>query len=471
MDDLAQVGSHAISGVRALVPRHRLRVLVQRHRLRRASNVLAVAAGAPVVPTWVGVEHEFLVFDESGGRADFRALIHGLRLGRRDLVPGDRNAYRLPTGSVVTADTTEAEIATPPTTLRAGFARQLDGWLAYERGALAARLAGLGVSLRGDSTHLNVSLPADLDADRVADLFATRFAAGLMLLLDRSTSPGLLVRPRPMRLELGGEYAVGDTLRAALAYAVGGTLACVAHVRGSRDAGLPPALAARLERGALRYGWYVDRAAFGVDLYAAGRNASLVTTEGLVTTAQEQLERSWSTARAAVAPHVGAHDLRAADEIVSRAGRLPTERPVAEQEADVAAPRRPRSAFGSALRAIRRPGFDAAPVMLSWSAGVWLVAQRERCRAAFVAVPGADLEPFMALLRGGALDMAVMDYLAMPPAGRRLASPTSVAKPGMYDEMGLRSGLLPTERDQSGRPLRPIRTRHSLPADAALASA
>lgn len=420
-------------------------------------------------PLWLGLEHEFLVFGGGGHRLDFRTVIHGLGLGRPDLVPGDRNAYRLPTGSVVTADTTEAEIATPPIEVRPGFAARLDGWAAFERAALAGRVAPL--TLGGESTHLNVALPRDVDADRVADLFATRFAPGLMLLMDRWTSPGLLVRPRPFRLELGGEYVTGSALRAATAYSVGATLACVAWLRHRRKVELPAALAMRLERGVLRYGWYVDRRAFGVDLYAHGRSTWLATVDDERMCAQNHLERAWSVARRHVEPHADRVDLRDADDLVGGRGLLPVERLESEPETTVARPRRPRSAFGTAVRVHRRPGYELAPVMLTWQAAVFLAVRRDRRQAAFIALPGAALGGFFERLRAGDLDAAVEAYLALRPAGRRLSDPRQLMGIGLHDELGLRAGLLAPERDYWGRLVRHRLPGHSVPAGAGSASA
>lgn len=93
-----------------------------------------------------------------------------------------------------------------------------------------------------------------------------------MLLMDRIDSPGLLVRPRPGRTELCGEFLEDEPLAAVAAFVAGSTRACAAAVRrpGGRTA-LPPRLDVRLARAVHRYGWYVDRRAFGTDLHAAGR--------------------------------------------------------------------------------------------------------------------------------------------------------------------------------------------------------
>ena len=47
---------------------------------------------------------------------------------------------------------------------------------------------------------------------RYARLYTETFAAALMLLMNRDDSPGLLVRPRPGRAELCGEFTGSQAL-------------------------------------------------------------------------------------------------------------------------------------------------------------------------------------------------------------------------------------------------------------------
>jgi hypothetical protein len=119
---------------------------------------------------------------------------------------------------------------------------------------------------------------------RTATLVVRHLSPALMLLLDRRSSPGLLVRPRPGRLEVCGEYVTGSALRQVLAVVVAAGELC-AEAAGSRPARalLPPRLSLRTERAAVRYGSYVDRRAFGPDLYADGRSAVLRVRGGRIT--------------------------------------------------------------------------------------------------------------------------------------------------------------------------------------------
>jgi hypothetical protein len=419
-------------------------------RNRSASFDFArVIAGRPHTDTgWVGIEHEFLCHDASGKRVDFRTVIPTLDLGPGNLVPSDLRARWLPSGTVLTADQLEAEIATPPIALRPGFATVLDGWARSERDRLGEHVNP--IKLTGDSTHINVTVPRDVDPDAVADLFASRYAVGQMLLMDRRASPGLLVRPRPNRLEIGGEYAVGSALRAAVAYAAGATLACVEAARTRNAASLPEALEVRLERGKIRYGWYASRTAFGGDLYAEGRSATLRTKTGGVITANEAMAAAWRVARANLAPLACDADLVDADQMVGGGLQLPIERGDDDLEHQVASPVEPSSEFGKASMPCARPGYDLAPVMLTWELAVFLIADEPGHRFAFGVVPGRALDGFLSALDGGALDESIVRYLAHPPTARRLTKFRQTARPGLYDQLGLRAALLAPERDYWG---------------------
>jgi hypothetical protein len=95
-------------------------------------------------------------------------------------------------------------------------------------------------------------------------------------------------------LEIGGEYADGDALAAAMLVTIGATIACR---RASRQAALPPALRGdRACRSAL--GWY-GRSAFGSDLYTEGRP---FFARAATITAAEHLRRCVAIAQRARRP-------------------------------------------------------------------------------------------------------------------------------------------------------------------------
>ena len=427
----------------------------------------ACSAHAGRARPWVGIEHEFLCHDADGNRVDFRSVIDSLGLAAAHLVPTDPRARWLPTGTLLTADKMEAEIATPPADVGAGFPRRLDAWAAFERGELTARVPHL--QLTGDSTHINVSLPADVDPDDVADMFVSRFACGQMLLMDRRHSPGLLVRPRPGRLEIGGEYAVGSALRSALAYAAGATFACIEAIRSGARAGLPPALLVRVERNVLRYGWYVARTAFGGDLYLDGRDALLATVDGGLVSADDSMTDAWAVARRHLEPVTDAHDLHDADAIAAGDIQLPIERLNDEVEHDPATPEAPHSAFGLAASIEPRASFELAPVLLTWELAVFILATADLRRSAFAAVPGRHLQGFTDALESGDLDVPIRHYLQSRHPRTRLLNHEQAMQPGLFDELGLRVALLAPERDYVGRTMR-LRLRQPLPAGSVVKS-
>ena len=169
----------------------------------------------------LGAEQEFEVF-EGGAKGDFRRLIDAVLASAA--LPAGALTYYLDTGTLVTCDGWEAEIAVPPVPAERGGCRRLVDLVCSQRTVLAGlvdvygRATGRALSLRGYSTHLSAYC-AMVDADPVCRLYATTMAPAMMLHLDLATSPGLLVRPRTYRFEIGGEYAgPADVLTAAAVF-------------------------------------------------------------------------------------------------------------------------------------------------------------------------------------------------------------------------------------------------------------
>ncbi|GAC1576653.1 MAG: hypothetical protein NVS3B18_10490 [Candidatus Dormibacteria bacterium] len=391
----------------------------------------------------LGVEHEYAVMLH-GRAVDFRGLVHGLGLGWPNLDPGDPDSYRLGSGAAVTADEAEAEIALAPMACSAGFATRVAALARAESQALAERLPA-GASLVGYSTHLSVSVSRSR-AEAVAQLFATSFAPALMLLMDQPSSPGLLVRPRPGRLELGGEFVDGSRLTAVVLFAVGSVRAGLAAVRyGGARVGIPEPLSVALQPDDRRYGWFVDRSAFGTDLYQQGRSARLTTRSGATISAQDRLAAAWRVARHFVASDATSAELDAVDRLVCGDEPLPRADDSVAHGAAAAAPPTP-GPYGAARDARRRPHFDLAPVMLTWDTAVFVAAHPDRSRLAFATVPGPLLGSFQALLDEGGLDDVIGDYLRLQSANRRLTGHAQVGHAGLYDQVDHRIRLLTPER-------------------------
>ncbi|HSH11202.1 MAG TPA: hypothetical protein VLA10_05395, partial [Ilumatobacter sp.] len=161
----------------------------------------ALDAACPPGRRVVGIEHEYAVF-RGKAQLDFASIVHDLGIPGERLHPTNGDMYLTASGSAVMADGLVAEIATPPVEIAPGFTRALQGSLTTTGHLLGAALTD-GDRLEGGSTHISVQIDHTA-ADRAAARFARTYAAPLMLLMDRAHSPGLLVRPRPGRLEFGG---------------------------------------------------------------------------------------------------------------------------------------------------------------------------------------------------------------------------------------------------------------------------
>lgn len=272
-----------------------------------------------------GVEREYQIHGE-GAPVDARVLwptLQGLGTG---LDPGDARARRGSWGGVVTADGWEAEVATPPLSLTSSSTQEVLNYAAAGERHLRRCLPADHL-LRGYSTHINVEVDDRLVTD-VARLIADRMAVALMLALDRPTSPGLLVRPRYQRLEIGGEFAAGRQLRAAVCLAVAVTLLAerAVHDRSVRQR-LPPRMSARATPARERFGWYVDRNAYGSDLYAEGRNAVLHRGRSSIS-AGNLVDDIWVEARPYGQTVLAAEEIRLVDQFIDGTNPMPLDEPV-----------------------------------------------------------------------------------------------------------------------------------------------
>jgi hypothetical protein len=419
---------------------------------RRFGALLAPGGSPTAWPAGkvIGLEHEYRVFE--GTRAvDFRSLVHRLDLARPRLDPADPSAYRLASGAALTADEAEAEIALPPTLVRQGCGYRLAEAAASERRDLLSRLPARA-RLEGYSTHISVAVRPSCSV-MIAKLYATTFSAALMLLMDSASSPGLLVRPRPSRLELGGEFVDGDRLAIAAIFAVGSVRACQRRLeRGAGLAGFPERLRVEVERDDQRYGWFVCRSAFATDLYLGGRFAQLARRRGSTISAQAHLERCWAAARPTLVEDISEKELDLVDMVVFGTVPLPAPTPSVARTDDscVETSFFTRDAadggFGFALEAHSRPGYELAPVMLTWDRAVFVVSNPTRDRFAYANVPAPLLRNFASQLDEGILDKTITSYLALPSRRRRLDGASTATKAALFDHLAPRAGLLVPER-------------------------
>jgi hypothetical protein len=340
-----------------------------------------------------GVEHEYEVRDAAGAVVDFRELADTLDLGRR-LDPGDPHAHRGAWGGAVTADGREAEVVSPPVPVDVGTPELVHAYATAGRRHLDEHLPE-GSTLTGYSTHVSTAVPGDV-VRRAALLVVRRLSPALMLLLDRRTSPGLLVRPRPGRLEVCGEYVQGRALRHTVAVVIAAGQLCTdaAASRQLRE-GLPPRLRVRSERAKGRYGTYVDRTAFGPDLYTAGRTAVLRRRGGTITAGEhlaEVVAALDDRLRALLSPD----DLAGLHAVVAGAEPLPCER---DEELPDDEPRLAVDPLDLRNRQVSDVGVEI--VRATW----WTyVVKLDGPRMRWLTVPRAWVRSFLDRLDDGSLD-------------------------------------------------------------------
>lgn len=393
----------------------------------------------------IGVEHEYAVANRDGP-VDFRSVIHELSVPGWRIDPGDIHAYRLPSGLKITCDGPEAEIATPPIDMAAGAVSDMVSWT--HAGWLALRTVTHDeFRLTGVSTHISVSVDNDL-ARTAAGLFSRTFASPLMLLMDRSDSPGLLIRPRHGRLEFAGEFATDEHLVAATALAAGGSIVCerAAQSYWARSQ-LPPPIRTAVAPAVDRYGWYVDRTAFGVDLYREGRHTTLRRELVGRISAQRHLAAAWSSARRALGNLLDTGERDVVDRLVSGADALPVEsshRPSAPRGRASVAP------GGIGPRVVTAGDLELVPVAATWD----FVVFAPRDHRAFVSVPTAELGRLEDRLRTGSLATEI-STMRRAADGPELVRHTDALALAVWKRCRITSALAPPERGPDGVEIAP----------------
>lgn len=345
--------------------------------------------GTPVM----GAEREYrahLVAHPGRPRWDPRpvwdVIVSGVHLD-----PSDPNARRGSWGGVLTLDGLDPEIVTAPAALRLGCINRLHDTLVHGQEALSQDLgaAGVDVDLSGYSTHVSIEVPDDRVV-AVARQVLARHAPALMLAFDRVDSPGILVRPRPGRLEICGEFTAGRQFRTAAALSLGVALLADRTVRRPWTGRSAARVRGSLVPAVERYGWYVDREAFGSDLYRDGRTARLRGrwTSQALRTAQDALHRTWSLARPLAEPLLTIGGLHEVDRLVDGHDPIPCELPVLDDDTPVIqAPRHSYAArdLGEGIRL----EVEAA----TWYRAVLRVDLPEGSR--WVTVPGRSLDALL----------------------------------------------------------------------------
>ena len=361
----------------------------------------------------VGVEHEYSLFD-GDEQTDFRTIVRDLDLGSSHLDPSDPFSYRRQSGSVVTCDTREAEIALPPLSITPGFSTKAVHWATAEAEALRRRLPA-GLRMEGYSTHISVEVPEQLVVE-VAKTYVERFAPTLMLLMDGAEPSGLRIRPRHRRVELCGDFVDGGRLEEAIEFAVGSIGACLQSFSGATGIDLPPQVTAKTSPAIERRGWFINCASFDLDPKTP-RGGTLQLTESGSMPVKDHVAGAMASARAALSSLMGSQDtVLSAD-----------------------------TPFSGLLDVRERRGFDMAPVMITWPLTIFMVATVDCRQPAFVVVPREWLQPFVEKLASGDLDQPIRRYLMSTRRRKRLESWPDAQRPGLCDVISSRNDLMPAE--------------------------
>lgn len=389
-------------------------------------------------PPRVGIEHEFAVFVD-GEQRRFTELIHELGVDGFAVHPTDPDFYFTPIGSSIMADGAVAEVATPPIEVTPGFTAELDRWVGRSTDLLHDALSD-DMTTEGGSTHISVSVSGRRN-DRLALVYARTFAAALMLLMDRPESPGMLVRPRPGRTEFCGEYLTGPALRVAAGFAA---VSVVALERALvEDGPLPPLLDVELEPGRRRYGWYVDRAAFGVDLYADGRQARLRLADGSTIGAGEYLANAWRFCATTSKDMLDAAEYSEIDRVVSGRTPIPVEDPgraLLPSANGLPAPH----PMASVMRYRRHNGFTVAPKLATWD---WVGLEvTGDMGMALAVIPLDSLESFGSSLEAGSLDESITTAMRANGDGPVFKHHSQAESPGLFSSAEVGPALLPEDR-------------------------
>ncbi len=227
----------------------------------------------------LGVEQEFDLFDGQR-RLDFQALFPRLIAGGR-CVPfrNSESAVILEAGYMLGCDGQEAEIATAPISLHAAGPLRLAREVTRCRGHMLALLQRAGVpEVRGYSTHLSISVPAGRERE-LAEALSVTVAPALVLLMESRSSPGMLLRTRRGRLEIGSEYIDDEQQLAAAAVFLAGSVHAFLYDEETWRQ-FPRLRLVRWEEATIRPGIYLPRDAYGESIHDLGRLANLELQDG-----------------------------------------------------------------------------------------------------------------------------------------------------------------------------------------------
>ncbi len=413
--------------------------------LRNYDGAGTRAALGPAFPAALfGIEQEFEIFSGTEQR-DFRRLIHSVvAASNNDACRAGPVGYFLSTGTLLICDGWEAELAAPPEAVVPGLFQRLPELARRRQNELLDHLEGYTrqsgdtLSPQGFSTHLSIA-SAGVDLGKIAHMYAVTTAPAMMMLFDQRTSPGLLVRPRPQRFEIGGDYiAPGDLLSAVALFFAGSFLRVIDAVLGGDAMAMPFVFDdSRLQPTIRRRGLFVDRRAFGEDLYTNGRRARLRLADGRTIRAQTLLEELWQSVRSYAETVGGTHEVRLVDEVVKGDRPLPME----VEDADYTAVRRYGSEvggpggvhpFAACLRRFDIDGRCASPELATWDYIVYRINGTGSPR--FLNVPRPSLSGWLQAVNDGSAK-AWLEKDGGVPVTPRLINAGQAESVGVYESI------------------------------------
>jgi hypothetical protein len=376
----------------------------------------------------LGVEQEYDLYS-AARQLDFRKFFIQA-VGSTHYVPF-RNcdgAAILEAGYVLACDGQEAEFATAP------IGSLGDGCLTLAREVVRCRrhmlnlLRRAGVpEVRGYSTHLNISVPPGREWELAIALSQT-VGPALILLMEARQSPGLLIRPRRGRLEIGSEYIDNpDQLAAAGLFLTGVVRACLFDE--SLWEQFPRLKLLQWEEADIRAGIFLPHGAYGDSIYERGRSARLELQDGGAITAGELLETCGRLALRACEGLVSRGAADALRSAIDRAGQLQIER---RTDPGVIAWRHgsyPPARESSTLRtlALARSGTSVIPRFVDWEGAAFSLDTKSA--PLIVGVPWQGLPEFLSAAKSN----QVTGYVAgLGPPEPELNSLQQLQSPHSY---------------------------------------
>ena len=378
----------------------------------------------------LGIEQEYDLF--SGGRQlDFRTIFSRV-IAQTHSIPFRYcdNAAILDAGYVIASDGQEAELATVAISSRNDGCLRLAHEVSRCRRHMLLLLEKVGVGeVRGYSTHLNISVPIGRELEMASALSKT-VAPALILLMESRQSPGMLIRPRRGRLEIGSEYIDDEKQLTAAAVFLTGVVHIYLHNELVWNL-FPQLRLIHAEEANIRPGIYLPRNAFGDSLHDLGRTALVELESGEQITAGEILKRSVDLVLTELNGQINEHIRNTLREFAQQEGLLPIEEGSPSGIISKPIPHSPASEAKNLKMLVSAPDkLGVMPRFVDWEgvAFSWSKANDPP----IVGVPWAHLPLFFEAARNNDITRVIP---GQKPVGQVLNSLDQLQSPQAYKEV------------------------------------